>query len=85
MGDRERLGHLLLDLEQIADAEYLVDHARAVPQNHLAASHFLQILAEMAVRGEQDAGLVPLHLLDGDDLRPAIPERGEVSADRGRL
>ncbi len=31
-----------------------MDHARAVPEDHLAARHFLQILAEMTIRHEED-------------------------------
>ncbi len=40
--------------EQVADAEDLVDHARAVPQDHLAAGDFLQIRPEVPVGHEQD-------------------------------
>src|SRR5262249_39298279 len=40
--------------QQVADAEDFVDHAGAVPEDHLAAGDFLQVLAEVAVRDEED-------------------------------
>ena len=46
--------HLPLQRQQVADAEDLVDHAGAVPQDHLAAGDFLQVLAQVPVGHEQD-------------------------------
>ena len=50
-------GIFFFSLQEIADAEDLMDHARAVPQDHLAARDLLQILAEMPVGHEQNLGV----------------------------
>ena len=58
-----RLRELLLHLQQVVDAEDLVDHARPVPQDHLPPGHLLQVPAQVLVRDEQDL-VVRRHLAD---------------------
>src|SRR5262249_60176106 len=52
--DRDPVGESSLELQQVLDAEDLVDHARAIPEDHLAPSDFLEVLAEMSVGDKED-------------------------------
>ena len=47
----QRLGEPPLEPEQVADAEQLVDHARAFPEDHRAAGHFRPGTGPGACRG----------------------------------
>src|SRR5205807_7184506 len=51
---RDTLRQLLLQRQEIADAENLMHHARAVPQDHLASRHLADVLAEMTVRHKEN-------------------------------
>ena len=54
MSEGQGLGHPLLEADQVEDAEDLVDHARAVPEDHRPAGHALQVRPEVLVGDEED-------------------------------
>ena len=80
--DRHRLRVLLLLLDEVRHAEDLVNHARPVPQDHVAAGDLLHVAAEVLVRHEQDfvarRHLVPHHVL-------RVPARHDPIAERLHL
>ncbi len=63
MGQDDAPRIVLLGPQQVLQAEDLVHHARAGPEDHLAAGHFLQVTAQVLVGNEQDF-LVLRHPLD---------------------
>ena len=54
MGDDLRVGILFLQFYNLFEGELLVDVAGAVPEEHLAACDAVDVVAEVAVRTEND-------------------------------
>lgn len=54
VGEDDRAGVVPLGSQQILNTEDLVDHARAGPEDHLAAGDFREVTAQVLIRDEEN-------------------------------